>query len=73
MLVAIEALKTGTTCITDDLFESPAQTLSQLNACVQAYDDISVSAYRIRHMIDRSLHGYHSLHESSCQPSARQD
>src|SRR5690606_8063888 len=31
MLVAIEALKTGTTCITDDLFESPAQTLSQLN------------------------------------------
>lgn len=53
MLVAIEALKTGTTCITDDLFESPAQTLSQLNAAVQAYDDIGIRATVSGHMIDR--------------------
>src|SRR5690554_5478667 len=53
MLVAIEALKTGTTCITDDLFESPAQTLGQLNAAVQAYDDIGIRATVSGHMIDR--------------------
>ncbi|CEA04303.1 amidohydrolase [Pseudomonas saudimassiliensis] len=53
MLVAIEALKTGTTCITDDLFESPAQTLGQLNAAVEAYDDIGIRATVSGHMIDK--------------------
>src|SRR5690606_2970352 len=53
MLVAIEALKTGTTCSTDALFESPAQTLSQLNAAVLAYDDNGIRSTVSGHMIDR--------------------
>src|SRR5690606_32920723 len=52
-LVAIEPLKTGTTGITDHLYEAPAQALSQLNAAVQAYDDIGTRATVSGHMIDR--------------------
>jgi len=55
MVVAIEALKTGTTCVTDDLFESPVQAMSQLAAAVQAYDDIGMRATVSGHMIDKSF------------------
>src|SRR5690554_3639724 len=53
MLVAIESLKTGTTCVTDDLFESPTQTLGQLGAVVKAYEDIGIRATVSGHMIDK--------------------
>ena len=53
MLVAIEALKTGTTCVTDDLFESPTQTIGQLSAAVNAYEDIGIRATVSGHMIDK--------------------
>lgn len=55
MVVAIESLKSGVTCITDDLFEAPRQTLGQLGACVQAYDDIGIRATVSGHVIDRKF------------------
>ena len=53
MMVAIESLKSGVTCVTDDLFEAPQQTLGQLGACVQAYDDAGIRATVSGHVIDK--------------------
>ena len=55
MLVAIESLKTGVTCITDDLYESPRQQLDQLAAAVQAYEDIGIRATVSGHVVDRNF------------------
>jgi len=52
LLVAIESLKTGVTTVTDDIFEAPRQTLEQLGAAVQAYDDIGLRATVSGHVID---------------------
>lgn len=54
MLVAIESLKTGVTCITDDLFESPQQTMDQLGAAVDAYVDIGIRATVSGHVVDKN-------------------
>ena len=55
MVVAIESLKSGVTCITDDIFEAPRQTLDQLGAAVQAYDDAGIRATVSGHVIDRDF------------------
>lgn len=55
MLVAIESLKTGVTCLTDDLYESPQQTFEQLGAAVQAYDDIGIRATVSGHVVDKNF------------------
>ncbi len=55
MVVAIESLKTGVTCLTDDIFEAPRQTLDQLGAAVQAYDDIGIRATVSGHVIDKNF------------------
>lgn len=55
MLVAIESLKTGVTCLTDDIFEAPRQNLSQLGAAVSAYDDIGIRATVSGHVMDRNF------------------
>lgn len=55
MVVAIESLKSGVTCITDDIFEAPRQTLDQLGAAVQAYDDSGIRATVSGHVIDRDF------------------
>ena len=55
MLVAIESLKTGVTCLTDDLYESPRQEMDQLAAAVQAYDDIGIRATVSGHVVDRNF------------------
>jgi 5-methylthioadenosine/S-adenosylhomocysteine deaminase len=55
MLVAIESLKSGVTCLTDDIFESPQQTMGQLSAAVQAYDDIGIRATVSGHVIDKNF------------------
>lgn len=52
MLVAIESLKNGVTTLTDDIFEAPRQSLGQLGAAVQAYDDIGIRATVSGHVID---------------------
>ena len=55
MLVAIESLKSGVTTLTDDIFEAPRQTLDQLGAAVQAYDDSGIRATVSGHVIDRNF------------------
>lgn len=52
-LCAIESLKTGTTCVTDDVYESPNQTPEQLDAVFQAYDDVGLRATISGHVVDR--------------------
>ena len=54
MLVAMEALKTGTTCFTDDMYESPKQTMEQLGAAVQAYDDVGIRATVSGHIVNKN-------------------
>ncbi|MDJ1006340.1 MAG: amidohydrolase [Paracoccaceae bacterium] len=52
-LCAIESLKTGTTCVTDDVYESPRQTPEQLDAVFQAYEDVGLRATISGHVVDR--------------------
>ncbi|SEO65890.1 Amidohydrolase family protein [Aquisalimonas asiatica] len=54
MLVAMEALKTGTTCFTDDMYESPQQSMAQLGAAVQAYDDVGIRATVSGHVVNKN-------------------
>ena len=53
MLVAIESLKTGTTSIIDDLYESPKAELDLFEAAVLAYDDAGIRATVSAHVVDR--------------------
>lgn len=55
MLVAIESLKNGVTTLTDDIFEAPRQTVDQLGAAVQAYDDSGIRATVSGHVIDKNF------------------
>lgn len=52
-LCAIESLRTGTTCVTDDVYESPHQTPEQLDAVFQAYEDVGLRATISGHVVDR--------------------
>jgi 5-methylthioadenosine/S-adenosylhomocysteine deaminase len=52
-LCAIESLKTGNTCVTDDVYESPNQTPEQLDAVFQAYEDVGLRATISGHVVDR--------------------
>ena len=52
-LCAMESLKTGTTCVTDDVYESPNQTPEQLEAVFQAYEDVGLRATISGHIVDR--------------------
>ncbi|NJM81581.1 MAG: amidohydrolase family protein [Tabrizicola sp.] len=52
-LCAMEALKSGTTCVTDDVYESPSQTPDQLEAVFQAYEDVGLRATISGHIVDR--------------------
>ncbi|TVQ55302.1 MAG: amidohydrolase [Rhodobacteraceae bacterium] len=52
-LCAIESLKTGSTCVTDDVYESPNQTPEQLDAVFQAYEDVGLRATISGHVVDR--------------------
>lgn len=52
-LCAIESLTTGTTCVTDDVYESPYQTPEQLAAVFQAYEDVGLRATISGHVVDR--------------------
>ena len=55
MLVAIESLKTGVTCLTDDLYESPKAEMEPLDAAFQAYDDIGIRATVSAHVVDKNF------------------
>lgn len=72
MLVAMESLKFGVTCITDDLYEAPRQTLDQLGAAFQAYDDVGVRATVSGHVMDRNF--LHTIpYSAEHVPQALQD
>lgn len=53
MLVAMESLKTGVTCILDDVIEVPGQDFDQLQAVFRAYDDAGMRANCSGHMINK--------------------
>ncbi len=55
MLVAMESLRTGVTCITDDLYESPKSELSLMGAVVDAYDDVGIRATVSAHVVNRNF------------------
>ncbi|MCM2504138.1 amidohydrolase [Aureimonas altamirensis] len=55
MLVAMESLRTGVTCITDDLYESPRSELELMGAAIDAYDDVGIRATVSAHVVNRNF------------------
>lgn len=55
MLVAMESLRTGVTCITDDLYESPRSELELMGAVIDAYDDVGIRATVSAHVVNRNF------------------
>ncbi|HWF35489.1 MAG TPA: amidohydrolase, partial [Solirubrobacteraceae bacterium] len=53
LAVAIEALKSGVTCVLDDCAELPAQDMGQLAALFGAYDESGIRANCSGHVINR--------------------
>lgn len=55
MLAAAEALRTGSTSHTDDIFEAPSQDLDKLGAVFSAYRDVGMRATVSGHVIDKNF------------------
>lgn len=55
MLVAIESLRNGVTALTDDISDRSQDTLDQLDAVVDAYDEIGIRATVSSNVIDRNF------------------
>lgn len=55
MLVAMQSLKFGVTCITDDLYESPRSQIDLMGAAIDAYDDVGIRATVSAHVVDRNF------------------
>lgn len=53
MLAGMESLKTGVTCILDDVIEVPGQSLDQLEAVFKAYEDLGIRANCSGHVINK--------------------
>ena len=53
MLVGIESLKNGVTCVVDDIIELPGQSMEALSAAFQAYDDLGMRANVSGHIINK--------------------
>ena len=53
MLVGMESLKTGVTCLLDDVLELPGQSLDQLGAVFKAYEDLGIRANCSSHIINK--------------------
>jgi 5-methylthioadenosine/S-adenosylhomocysteine deaminase len=53
LLVAIESLRNGATCLLDDVIEMPAQSLSALDAVFRGYEDIGIRANCSGNIVDR--------------------
>jgi guanine deaminase len=52
-LFAAESLKAGVTTVVDDVIETPSQDFGQLDAVVDAYDEIGIRANVSGHVINR--------------------
>ena len=55
MLVGMESLKNGVTCVVDDIIELPGQSMDALTAAFQAYDDLGMRANVSGHIINKSF------------------
>src|SRR6185436_7881687 len=53
MLVGMESLKGGVTCVLDDVLEMPGQSLDQLGIVFQAYEDLGIRANCSGHIINK--------------------
>lgn len=53
LLVGIESLKNGVTCLQDDVIESPQQSLEALQAVFAGYDEVGIRAHCSGNMVDR--------------------
>jgi 5-methylthioadenosine/S-adenosylhomocysteine deaminase len=55
LVVAIEALRSGVTCLLDDCIELPKQDLEQLGAMFRAYEDAGIRANCSGHVINKQF------------------
>lgn len=55
MLVGMESLKNGVTCVLDDVLEMPGQSLEQLGIVFQAYEDVGIRANCSGHIINKAF------------------
>lgn len=53
MLVGIESLRNGVTCVQDDVIESPSQSLEALGAVFAGYREVGIRACCSGNMVDR--------------------
>jgi len=53
MLVGIESLKNGVTCLQDDVIESPQQSMEALDAVFGGYGEVGIRANCSGNMVDR--------------------
>lgn len=53
MLVGMESLKTGVTCVLDDVLEMPGQSLDALEAVFRAYEELGIRANCSGHIINK--------------------
>jgi cytosine/adenosine deaminase-related metal-dependent hydrolase len=53
MLVGMESLKNGVTCVVDDIIELPGQSMEALGAAFKAYEDVGIRANVSGHIINK--------------------
>jgi 5-methylthioadenosine/S-adenosylhomocysteine deaminase len=53
MLVGMESLKNGVTCVVDDIIELPGQSMDALGAAFKAYEDLGIRANVSGHIINK--------------------
>lgn len=53
LLVGMDSLKNGVTCVLDDVLEMPGQSLDQLEVVFRAYEELGIRANCSGHMINR--------------------
>ena len=53
MLVGMESLKNGVTCVVDDIIELPGQSMEALAAAFKAYEDLGIRANVSGHIINK--------------------
>jgi cytosine/adenosine deaminase-related metal-dependent hydrolase len=54
LLFGIESIRSGVTCVLDDVLELPSQSMESLEAVFRAYADLGLRAYVSGHVINRS-------------------
>jgi len=55
MLVGMESLKNGVTCVVDDIIELPGQSMEALGAAFKAYEDLGIRANVSGHIINKAF------------------